>query len=49
MRIETVEVPELPTGPLTPELEAEAKRRLEEAGLVYGGVRDAGQPEASHE
>jgi len=44
MKIETVEVPELPTGPLTPELEAEAKRRLEKVGLEYGGVRDASQP-----
>lgn len=35
-----VDVPELPTGPLTPELEAEAKRRLEAAGLQYGGVQN---------
>jgi hypothetical protein len=44
MKIETVEVPELPLGPLTPKLEAEAKRRLEEVGLEYGGTYSPDHP-----
>lgn len=40
----SVTVPETAGGILTPELEAEVKRELEAAGLVYGGVHEDEPP-----